>query len=323
MVTTAILSEMERKSAAGLAAHLRGVAALLRERGECAPPLHAQQALGAPFWEHQPRQFWYALFANWVRFIIEYKRTVERHAQLESYYATLGLIEQRFQGNFNAGKFQSQMSPLPTRRINIHATRHKSDFDFIVVNIASFMMTSTHSHDLSILARDAFYYWSCRRSDLRFKLTPDCSFQLEAFAGLIETTASLPQSKPRWGKKPAGRLKSVAYGLVMQLDYASDYFSKQIIKLGGEARINLIDLLIEPISLMEFRNINLVARCRDSLERVAKNTGDRMRIASIIMQLQTGGNRAYSITLETWERGEHVEGVLFKELSPLSFKWSD
>ncbi|MCK7512945.1 MAG: hypothetical protein MZV70_58940 [Desulfobacterales bacterium] len=62
--TMVILSEIDPIYANRMAAHLRMVAQLLRERGGDAPPLDAQRSLAAVFSKQLPESFWQALFEN-------------------------------------------------------------------------------------------------------------------------------------------------------------------------------------------------------------------------------------------------------------------
>ncbi len=329
-----ILSETERPFAIRLAAHLRMVAIVLRERGEGAPPVDAQRYLQSAFWNFLPARFWRAFFANWLQIIIQQKKAAERSPSVDSIQNVLQLIEQCIQKAAGSERYYFYdesselirkalefLRPISCRRLYVHTGRMKIDPDLAVVYSAAHAMAYSHGNSIAYWALNACYYWICQRLDMRFRLTTDCASRLENLAGIVELTASLPRSTPRWGKKAFGRWKSVAYNLVMQFDNSTAYFAERVVALGGVADINVLDLLIEPVSLMEFGNINLVALCRKPLEAAAARDKDRLRVAHLTMKISPSGIPLYRVVIETWIHGYRIEGILARGVKPFAYKW--
>lgn len=307
--------------AARLASHLRRLAVMLRERGSDAPPLPAQMHLGILRTTSFSYTFRRRIFFSWLHLILTRRPDMVVDNTRYSLRNALDFLEyyecdiSEYPGAGLAAHEPAPKILLPRRRISHYASRwNVMDVDSVVVALA-------WRYQWNFAIYEAALYWTALTHDLRFMLTVERAERIEMLASVLERAAGLPRSPPRWGtSRGGGRWRHVAYDLVMKLDVSADYLNERARAAGTPVTIDFLAVRIEPEALAEPRSLNLVEQCRKMLLRACEKKQQQLRIARIELQPQANAPTRYAVYLETWERGNCVEGVL-ERCGALKYAW--
>lgn len=296
-----VLSDIEH--ATRLAAHLRRLALMLRERGPDAPPLPAQTHLWSMNFISGSRK----LFLAWLRFIAKDRAGALSDETAALIGRTIGL----FESDEPPGKFRD---PLPPRK---RTGVHNSHWKLTELEIA----VALHAQRGGAYSfYEAAAWWLSDPACGRQKLTAVSADRAEQLATLIEQVFGLPPCPPRWGPRPVGPWKGVIHGLVMHCSSAGRPWHAYAREHGVPVRLDVLARTVVPAAAEACCEWHPGDSALRLLLRASRRLCQTLRHASIEFLPSLEGRERYRVTLETLDSGIGTECVL-EHCGALRYRW--